>query len=71
MRRLPDDGERARGERDAMDWLMDDDMMKHWEEISKDEEEIKVKRRKGGKLQVEKVQSTPELVLAHTQMRKR
>ena len=32
-------------ERDAMDWLMDDGMMRQWEEIGKDEEEITVKRK--------------------------
>ena len=37
---------------------MNDEMMRQWEEVSKDEEEITVKR--GGKFQVEKVQSAPE-----------
>ena len=28
-----------------MDWLMDDDMMRQWEDISKDEEEFTVTKR--------------------------
>ena len=47
-----------------MDWVMNDEMMRQWEGVSKDEEEITVKRREGGKLQVEKVQRAPELVVA-------
>ena len=33
---------------DAMDWLMDNEMMRHWEDVSKEEEEILVKRSEGG-----------------------
>ena len=39
-------------ERDATDWLTDDEMMRHWEEVNKDDKEITVKRSDGGKLQV-------------------
>ena len=45
-------------------------MMRQRREISKDEEEITVKRSEGGKLRVDKVLSAPELVVARTQMRK-
>ena len=42
-------GEREQPEvADAMDWLMDDEMMRHWEDVSKEEEEISVKRSEGG-----------------------
>ena len=56
-------------ERDAIDWLVDDKMMRQREAVSKDEEDITVKRSEGGKLQVEKVQSALELVVAQTQMK--
>ena len=32
-------------ERDAMDWLEDDEMMKQWEEVSKEEEKITMRRK--------------------------
>ena len=51
-------------ERDAMDWLIDDEMVRQWEEVGKDAEEITLKRSEGGKLQVEKVRSAQELVVA-------
>ena len=57
-------------ERDAVDWLTDDEMMRQWEEVSEDEEEITAKRCDGGKPQAEQVRSAPELVVAQTQMRK-
>ena len=53
-------------ERSAMDWLMNDEIMRRWSEVSKDEEETTVKRCESGKLQVEKVQRAPELVVART-----
>ena len=34
--------------RDEMDWLRDDEMKMQWKEVSKDEEEITVKRRETG-----------------------
>ena len=36
-------------ERDAQDWLTDDEMMTKWEEVRKDEEEVTVRRSEGGK----------------------
>ena len=36
-------------ERDAQDWLTDDEMMTKWEEVSKDQEEVTVRRSEGGK----------------------
>ena len=55
-------------ETDAVDWLMDDEMMRQWEDESEDEEEITVKRSKGRRLQVEKVQRAPGFVMAQAQM---
>ena len=46
-------------------------MMRQRREVSKDEEEITVKRSEGGKLQVEKVQHAPELAVHQTHMKKR
>ena len=43
--------------------VMNDEMMRQWEGVSKDEEEITVKRSEGGKLHVEKVQSAPAQLL--------
>ena len=54
-----------------MDWLMDDEMMRLWRDVSKDEEQMTLERIEGGKLQVEKVRCAPELVAAQTQMHKR
>ena len=34
-------------ERAAMNWLMDDEMMRHWEEVGKEEEELAAKRSEG------------------------
>ena len=48
-------------ERGAMDWLLDDELLRQWEGVSKEEEEITV-RSEGRRLQVEKVQSAPRLV---------
>ena len=44
-------------ESDAMDWLMDDEMMRPWREVGKDEEDMSVK--------------SCELVVAQTQVRRR
>ena len=51
------------------DWLMDDDVMRQWEEISKDEEDVTVTRSEDGKIQEEMVQSSPTPVVAQTQAR--
>ena len=40
-----------------MDCLWDDELMKQWEGVSKDEERINVRRSEGKGLQVENVQS--------------
>ena len=48
-------------ERDA-NWLMGDQLMEQWDEVTKDEEEITVERR----LQVEKVQNTPRPISTQT-----
>ena len=34
-------------ERAAMNWLMDDEMMRHWEDVGKEEEELTAKRSEG------------------------
>ena len=67
--RLLEGGERAGGE-DVMDWLTDD-MMRQWRGVSKDEEEITVRRSEGGKLHIEKVSWALELLVAQTLMRTR
>ena len=54
--------------RDAMDWLVDDEILRQWEEGSKEEEKITVKRHEGRQSTVERVQSEPELVVAQAQM---
>ena len=54
-----------------MDWLMDDDMMKQWAEVNKEEEKIMVKRNEGRDLLVDRVQSVPELVVAQAHMKKK
>ena len=37
-------------EGDAMDWLEDDETLRHWEEVSNEEQKITLKRREGDKL---------------------
>ena len=37
-------GENELEERDAMDWLVDDEMVRQWRGVCKEEEEITVKR---------------------------
>ena len=41
--------------RDAMDWLEGDKMMKQWEEVSKEEEHVTLRRNEGRGLRVERV----------------
>ena len=41
-------------ERAAMNWPLDDEMMRPWEEVSKDEDEITVKRSEGGRLHMDR-----------------
>ena len=61
-------GENEKEERDA-NWLMADQLMRQWDEVSKDEEEITVERR----LQVDEVQNAPAPLAAqaHTSIEKR
>ena len=46
-------------------------MMRQRREVSKDEEEITVKRSEGGKLQVEKIQRAPAMAVPQIHMKKR
>ena len=46
-------------ERHAMDWLEDDEMMKQWEEVSKEEEKTMMKRNEGRVLRMNRVLSVP------------
>ena len=55
--------EKEPGERDAMDWLVDDEMMRQREEASRDEEDTAVRRSEVRKLHVEKAHSAPGLVV--------
>ena len=57
--------------RDTMDWLMDDEMMRQSEEVSKEEEKITLKSNECGKLQAETARSAPELVVPYMQVKKR
>ena len=50
-------------ERDAMDWLMDDEMIRQWEVVSKEEERITRMRGEGRVFKVEGVQSMLETVV--------
>ena len=45
-----------------MDWLEDDEMMRQWEEVSKEEEKITVSKMEGRNLRVKEVQKAPELL---------
>ena len=58
-------------ERDAMQWLMDDELMRQREEASKYDENVTVKRSAGRKLLVEKVQRAPGLVVVQAQLEKK
>ena len=51
-------------ERDAMDWLEDDEIMRQWEEVSKEEERITRRKGEGREWTAEGVQRVPELVVA-------
>ena len=46
------------------DWLEDDEMMKQWEVVSKEEKKITVRKIEGKSLQVERVQKVPELLMS-------
>ena len=58
--------ERMSRKRDA-NWLMADQLMRQWDEVSEDEEEITVERR----LQVDKVQIAPAPVAAQAHVEKK
>ena len=51
-------------EGDVMYWLEDDEMMRQWEDVSKEEENITVRKMEGRSLQVEGVQKVPELLMS-------
>ena len=54
-----------------MDWLEDDEMMRQWEEVSKEEEKITLRRNEGRGIKTERVQHVPELMVSQAQMKKR
>ena len=54
-----------------MDWLEDDEMMRRWEEVSKEEEQITVGRKEGSEIQVQRAQSATELVVARAQVQEK
>ena len=60
-----------REEEDTTDWLEDDEMMRQWEEVSKDEGKITLKQDEIRNIKCEGVQKVPELMLSQVQMRKR
>ena len=43
-----------------MGWLEDDEMVKHWEDVRKEEEKITMRKMDGRSLQVEGVKQAPE-----------
>ena len=46
-----------------MDWLEHDEMMRQWEEVSKEAERIMMERSEGRKLKAEGAQTAPELIV--------
>ena len=52
-------------EGDVTDWYEDDEMMRHWEEVSKEEEKIGTRQTAGNGLQIQGVQRVPQLVVSH------
>ena len=57
-------------ERDAMDWLEDEEMMRQWAEVSKEEEKKMLRRNEGRKYKAEGVQYVPEVMVLHAQIMK-
>ena len=47
-----------------MDWLEDDEMMRQWEAVSKEEEKMTVRMMEGRNLRVKEVQNAPELLIS-------
>ena len=47
-----------------MDWCENDEMMRQCEDVSEDEEKIKMRKMEGKSLQVEGVQRAPELLVS-------
>ena len=47
-----------------MDWYEDDEMMRPWEEVSKEEEKIVKRKMEGNGLQTDGVQRVPELTVS-------
>ena len=51
------------GEGDGMEWLEGDDLMRQWEEVSKEEEKTEVRKFVGRSSQIEGVQKAPEVLV--------
>ena len=58
-------------ERDAMDWLEDDEMVKPWEGVSKEEEHITMRYEGRGLRTGKCAKSVPELKVSQAQMRRK
>ena len=56
-------------ERDATDWLVDDETPRHLGDVSKEKEKIAVKTNEDKELRAGRVQSVPELVVTRAEMR--
>ena len=59
------------GEGYVMDWYEDDEMVRHWEEISKEEEKIAKGKMDGKSLQVEGAHRAPELLVSQVLKKER
>ena len=58
-------------EGDAIDWLEDDELMRHWAQVSKEEEKIKVRRSAGRNIKFEGVHNVLEQMVSQAQMKKK
>ena len=54
-------------ERDAMDWLEDDMMMRRWEEVSQEEEKITLRRNEGRGRMRKELPTVPQLMVSLAQ----
>ena len=52
-----------------MDWFEDEEMMRQWEDARKEEEKITMRKMEGKSLQVEGVQTAPELPVSQVLMK--
>ena len=59
------------GEGDVMDWYEDDEMVRHREDISKEEEKIAKVKMEGKSLQVEGAHRAPELLVSQVLTKER